>query len=94
MILPELNILMDARERQRLGGQRSGNHAVKHKKGIHGLSNEQQRQNSKNGNRAFLEKWKHETYRDLHQKKIRLGKLISRFKRLPKRSHEDFGFSR
>jgi hypothetical protein len=66
------------------GGIKSGYAAHRNKTGIHGLSSEQKQQASIKGKDAFLEKMKNPEFRQLHRDKIRLGKLISRFNRLPK----------
>ena len=87
MILSEL-----AKERQIKGARRSGQHAVKHRKGIHGLSSEERKKHARKGNNNFLNKWKFEEYRTLHRNKIRFGRVVARFSRIPKKDRESFGW--
>jgi hypothetical protein len=66
-----------------------GRLAVENKRGIHGLPLETRKQHGAKANKAFLSKWENEEFKKLHSDKIRLGKLIARWNRLPK---ADFGF--
>lgn len=69
-------------EEKSKGGIKSGNAAYKNKIGIHSLTTEEIKKNSKKGTKSFLDKWKIPEYRIIHSQKIRLGKLVNRLKRL------------
>lgn len=61
-----------------------GLEAVRNKTGVHALSTDQIKENSKKGNLTFLEKWSNEEYRDIHAKKIKLGRLSRRLEKIGK----------
>ena len=58
------------------------------KQGIRSLSLEKKQEISKKGNDKFLEKWQNEEFRELHRRKVKLGKLAARLKKL--KPYHDF----
>ena len=59
------------------------------KKGIGSLSLEKKQEISLKGNTKFLQKWENEEFRELHRRKVKLGKLAARLKKL--KPYHEFG---
>jgi hypothetical protein len=72
--------------------QRAGIKTHQNRTGIHALSPEEKKAASEKGKKAFLDKWQIPEYKELHQMKIRYGKVKARFDKLEHPMENEFKF--